>query len=98
MPKWDEIGREREKKHLVSNSVHTLFRQENFNIMAKKLEKLKNLFPVLFLAKQDEVGQESEKKILLPNSVHTRPRQENSEKNSKKIEKIQKPLSNINFS
>ena len=66
--------------------------------MAKKLEKLKNLFPALFLAKQDEVGQESEKKILLPNSVHTRPRQQNSEKNSKKIEKIQKPLSNINFS
>ena len=66
--------------------------------MAKKLEKLKNLFPALFLAKQDEVGQESEKKILLPNSVHTRPRQQNSEKNSKKIEKIQKPLSNIYFS
>ena len=66
--------------------------------MAKKLEKLKNLFPVLFLAKQDEVGQESEKKNFLPNSVHTRPRQQNSEKNSKKIEKIQKPLSNINFS
>ena len=66
--------------------------------MAKKLEKLKNLFPALFLAKQDEVGQESEKKILLPNSVHTRPRQQNSEKNSKKIEKIQKPLSGILFS
>ena len=66
--------------------------------MAKKLQKLKNLFPALFLAKQDEVGQESEKKILLPNSVHTRPRQQNSEKNSKKIEKIQKPLSNIYFS
>ena len=53
--------------------------------IAKKLKKLKNLFPTLFLAKRDEIGREKGKKIILPNSVRTRPRLENSEKNDKKI-------------
>ena len=44
----------------------------------KKIKKLKNLFPALFLAKTDEIGREREKKILLPNSVPTQPELENS--------------------
>ena len=48
--------------------------------IAKKFKKLKNPFPVLFLAL---------------NSVLTRPRQENSLKNSKKHSKIKKPHSGI---
>ena len=53
--------------------------------MAKKIQKLKNLFPALFLGKMgDEIDREREKKILVPNFVHTRPRQENFEKNRKK--------------
>ena len=54
--------------------------------IAKKLKKLKNLFPVLFLAKTGRYKLR-EKKNLVQNSVHTRPGQENSEKNSKKFKK-----------
>ena len=47
----DEIGRERGKKILLPNSDHTRPRQENSKKISKKLKKLKNLFPILFLAK-----------------------------------------------
>ena len=40
-PKWDEIGREREKKVLVPNSVHTRPRQENSKKNSKKIQKIK---------------------------------------------------------
>ena len=40
LPKWDEIGREREKKILLSNSVHTRPRQENSEKNSKKIEKI----------------------------------------------------------
>ena len=62
--------------------------------IAKKLRKLKKLFPVLFLAKTErDRAIKREKKILVPNSVQTRPGKENYEKNSKKIQKIKKHLS-----
>ena len=51
MPKQDEIGRETEKKILVLNSIRTKPEQENFKKKAKKIKKLKNLFPALFFAK-----------------------------------------------
>ena len=47
----DEIGREREKKILVLNSVHTRPGKKIAKKIAKKFKKLKNLFPALFLAK-----------------------------------------------
>ena len=48
----DEIGRKREKKLLVKNSIHTWPREENSEKkIAKKFKKLKNLFLALFLAK-----------------------------------------------
>ena len=50
-PKRDNIGREREKKILVTNSVHTLPGQENSKKIAKKFKKLKNPLLTLFLAK-----------------------------------------------
>ena len=51
-PKRDDIGREREKKILVANSVHTRPEQENSDKKkAKKFKKLKNLFLALFLGK-----------------------------------------------
>ena len=57
--------------------------------IAKKFKKLKNLFPVLFLAKtgQDR-PRKREKKNLVPNSVHTQPGQEYYEKNTKKFKKL----------
>ena len=48
----DETGREREKKILVPNSVHTRPRKENSEKkLVKKYKKLKNFFPTLFLAR-----------------------------------------------
>ena len=46
-----EIGRERMKKILVPNSVHTRLRQEYSKKKAKKFKKLKNHFHAIFLAK-----------------------------------------------
>ena len=40
-PKRDEIGREREKKVLVPNSVHTRPRKENSEKNSKKIQKIK---------------------------------------------------------
>ena len=40
-PKRDEKGREREKKILVPNSVHTRQRQENSKKNSKKIQKIK---------------------------------------------------------
>ena len=48
----------------------------------KKIKKLKNLFPELFLAKTGvDRPKKREKKTFAPISVHTRPGEENSEKN-----------------
>ena len=41
LPKRDEIGREREKKILLPNSVHTRFGQENSEKSSKKIQKIK---------------------------------------------------------
>ena len=49
LPKWDEIGREREKKILLPNSVHTRPRHENSEKNSKKIEKIKKpLSDVIF--------------------------------------------------
>ena len=42
LPKWDEIGREREKKFLLQKAVHTRPWQENSEKNSKKTEKIKN--------------------------------------------------------
>ena len=87
LPKWDEIGREREKKKFYFRIPLILDRGKK--IPKKITKKFKNLFPTLYLAKTGwDRLRNRKKKILLSNSVHTRLRQENSEKNSKKIEKI----------
>ena len=93
------MGRERQKKILVPNSVHTRHWQENSEKNSKKIHKIqKPLSGIIFLPQRDEIGREREKKILVPNSVHTLHEQENSEKNSKNIQKIKKRLSSIIFS
>ena len=40
LPKRDKIGREREKKNLLPNSVHARPRQENSEKNSKKIEKI----------------------------------------------------------
>ena len=63
LPKWDEIGREREKKILVPNSVHARPRQENSEKKGKEIERTKKTsFRHYFLPKWDEIGREREKK------------------------------------
>ena len=63
MPKRDEIGREREKKNLLPNFVHSRPRQENSEKNSKKIEKIKKTsFRHYFLPKRDEIGREREKK------------------------------------
>ena len=49
-PKRDEIDREREKKNLLLNSIHTRPRKKIPKKIAKKFKKLKNPFSALFLA------------------------------------------------
>ena len=68
--------------------------------IGKKFKKLKNLFPVLFLAKTGcDRLRKRKKKNLVPNSVHSRPGHENSVRNRKKRnQNIKKPLSDIIFS
>ena len=46
----NSIGREREKKILVPNSVYTRPWEENCEKNSNKIKKLKNLFPAIFLA------------------------------------------------
>ena len=45
MPKGDEIGRKREKKNLVPNSVHTRPGQENSQKKSKKIQKIVKPLP-----------------------------------------------------
>ena len=52
--------------------------------IAKKLKKLKNTFPTLFIAKTVWDRSRKREKNLFPNSVQTRPGQENSEKKEQK--------------
>ena len=62
----------------------------------KKIQKVKNLFPALFLAKTGWGGQRKREKNLIPNSVPTQPELENSKKKkSKKIQRIKKVNSGI---
>ena len=56
--------------------------------IAKKFNKLKNLFPALLLAKSGWDRPKKEKKNLVPYSVQTRPGQENSEKKEEKLKKF----------
>ena len=61
----------------------------------KKIQKVKNLFPALFLAKTGWDGQRKREKNLIPNSVPTQPELENSKKKKQKIQKIKKVNSRI---
>ena len=99
MPKLDEIGQKREKKNLSLIPFILDTGKKIPKNIAKKLKKLKNLFPALFLAKTGkDRPRNRKKKNFVPNSVHTRPGEENSEKNCKKIRKFKKPPSGNIFS
>ena len=62
MPKWDEIGQEREKKILLPNSVHTRLGQENSEKNSKKLEKIKKPLSNIISSQNEMRLAEKEKK------------------------------------
>ena len=66
--------------------------------IAKKFNKLKNIFPALFLGKTGLDWPRKWEKNFSPEFRLYSTRQENSEKNSKKIQKIRKSLPDIIFS
>ena len=86
--KRDEIGRERDKRILDPNSVHT--RPGGANYKKKQQKNSKNKRTTIWLYFQpnwDETGREREKRILDRNSAHTRHGGENSEKRMQKNSK-----------
>ena len=85
-------------KILVPNSVYTWPGQENFERNRKKIKKLKNLFPELFLAKTGVDRPKKGEKKICPDFRSYLAWVENSGKNSEKIKKIKKSLSGIIFS
>ena len=73
--------KEKKKKILILNSVHTRSGQENSEKNFKKIRKIIKPLPgIFFFPKLVEMGQKRGKKSLVSNSVHTRPGQENSKK------------------
>ena len=92
------MGQEREKKILLPNSVPTRPGHENFEKNRKKIQKVKNLFPALFLAKTGWDGPRKREKNFSPKfrSYSNRGRKF-QKKIEKKIKKIKKPLSGIIF-
>ena len=80
----DEIGRERDKRILDSNSAHTRPGGENSEKNSKKILKIKKQpSGAIFSQKgmiQDQIGRERDKIILDPISARTRPGGANFEK------------------
>ena len=95
----DEIGRDWEKKILVPNFVRTQPEQENSKKIAKKIQKLKNLFPALFLAKMGgDRPKKRKEKILSRIPFILGPGKKILKKIAKKFKKLKKLLSSIIFS
>ena len=73
LAKWDEIGGEREKKILVTTSVHTRPGQENYEKNRKKNQKIKKPISGIILGQNGIRLAEKERKkfysriLFLPN-------------------------------
>ena len=88
MQKRDEIGREREKKILVPNSVHTRPGQENSEKSSKKIQKIKKLYSDIISIQKGLREAEKERKKFSPEFRSYPSRASISKKNSKTIQKI----------
>ena len=99
-PKYDEIGREREKNILGPNSADTGPWQENSEKNSKKIRKIeKNLYPALFLDKTGwDRPRKGEKNFSPEFSSYLTPERKFRKKISKNIQKNKKLLSSIIFS
>ena len=97
-PKRDEISREREKKILLPNSVHTRLRQENFEKISKKIEKIqKPLSAINFSQNGMRQAEKEKKKFYSRISFILDQGKKIPKKIAKKLKKIKKPLSDIIF-
>ena len=88
MPQGDEIGRQKEKKILVPNSVPKQPELENSKKKAKKFKKLEKLSPALFICKTGRERPRRREKNFSPEFHSYTTREENSEKNSKNLKKF----------
>ena len=86
LAKPEEIGREKEKKILVPNSVHTQPGQENSEKNSKKIQKIKK--PLSGIIFRQIIGRESEKKILSRISFILEPGKKIPKKIAKKFKKL----------
>ena len=74
-PKRDEIGRERENKILVPNSVLSRPGHENYEKTSKKIKKIKKPHSCIIFSQNGlRQAEKEKKKILVLNSVHKIPR------------------------
>ena len=79
--RYDEIGRERDKRILDPNSAHSRLGEQISIKNTKKIQKIREkLFDIISSQIGDETGREREKRILDRNSAHTRSGGENSKK------------------
>ena len=97
-PKWVEIGRERKKKILVPNSVHTRHGLENSKKNSKNIQKIKKRLSGIIFSQNGMRSVEKERKKFcarIPFILNT------GKKISKKIvktfKKLKKRLSGIIF-
>ena len=98
-PKWDEIGRERVKKNLDPNSVHTRPGQENYEKNRKKNQKIKKpISGIIFGQNGMRQAEKVTKKFQTRIPFILDPGKKIPKNYKKKNQKIKKPLSGIIFS
>ena len=95
----DETGREREKKILVPNSVHTRPRQEISKKNSKKIQKIKNPLSGNISSQNWMIYDGKGRKIFQARiPLILDPGMKIPKKIAKKFKKSEKPLSSIIFS
>ena len=90
-----QTEKEKKKKNLVRNSVHTRPEQENSGENSKKIKKIKKPLSGIIFIQNGMRQAEKEKKNFSPEFRSYSTGLENSEKNSKRIQKIKEPFSGI---
>ena len=94
MPKWDEIGGEREKKNYTPEFCSYPTRARKFKIKnRKKIQKIKKVNSDIILSKTGWERARMRKKKLIPEfrSYSTRARKKRKKK-AKKFKKLKKPF------
>ena len=97
-PKRDEIGRERRKKILAPNSVHTRPRQENSEKNSKKIQKIKEpLSDIIYSQHRMLLAQREKKKFQSRIPFKQDPGKKISERIAKKFKKLKNVFPSLFF-